>query len=373
MKKLGFGTMRLPLLDEKDQTSIDQAQVNQMADYFLEQGFTYVDTAYMYHDFMSEVAVRKAFTERHPRESFELADKMPVGMMKSKEDYDRIFNEQLEKTGAGYFDYYLIHDVNRNDIDFVEETDAFGFVSDMKKAGKIKHIGFSYHDNAEFLDEILTKHPETEFVQLQINYLDWDSPIIQSGKCYEVCKKHGKKVSVMEPIKGGVLANVSPEVSKLFKEYNKDASIASWAVRFAASLEETHMVLSGMSNFEQMQDNLSYMKEFIVMNQDEKAIVQQAVKIINASVEVPCTGCRYCVNHAPGCPKNIAIPEYFAMLNTAKRDGVSWAVVQAYRNTAAEHGAPTDCIACGQCEHHCPQHIQIIETLKKVPNYTEMM
>lgn len=245
MKKLGFGMMRLPLLEPGKQSAIDQEQVNRMADYFLENGFTYADTAYMYHGGMSEVAVRKAFAERHPRDSFVLADKMPVAMVKSTDDYPRIFAEQQKRCGVDYFDYYLLHDVNRLCIDNVEQTGGFEFMKKLKEEGKARRIGFSYHDNAELLDKILDRHPEMEFVQLQINYVDWDNEAIQSGKCYEVCVKHGKPVIVMEPVKGGALAKVPEEIVKMYKSNNPDASIASWAVRYAASLDNLIVVLSG--------------------------------------------------------------------------------------------------------------------------------
>lgn len=368
MKKLGFGTMRLPLIPGGKQTDIDHEQVKKMFDYFLEQGFIYVDTAYMYHDYTSEMAVREDLVKRHPRESFLLADKMPVASVTCREDYPRIFAEQLEKTGVEYFDYYLLHDLTRNDIDIAEDG-GFEFVLKLKEEGKIRHVGFSYHDDAELLDQILTRHPEMEFVQLQLNYSDWKDPIIQSQKCYDVCVKHGKKVWVMEPIKGGALANVPAEVDKMFKDYNPDASPASWAVRFAATHENVEMVLSGMSAFDQMVDNISYMKDFVPLNAEEMAIVEKAMVIVKSSFAVPCTGCRYCVNHAPGCPMKISIPEYFALYNLVHQYGVSWSVKQASKNLAMQGGVPADCIGCGQCEHHCPQHINIIEKLKEVPMF----
>lgn len=363
MKKLGFGTMRLPLLPGGSQKDIDLDQTKQMMDYFLEQGFTYVDTAYMYHDYTSELAVREALVKRHPRESFLLADKMPVAMVKDASDYPRIFAEQLEKTGADYFDYYLIHDVSRRVFSKVEKTGGFEYVQTLKEEGKVKHIGFSYHDDAELLDEILSRHPEMEFVQLQINYADWDDPLIQSRKCYEVCCKYGKDVFVMEPIKGGSLANVPEKVASLYKEYKPDASIASWAVRFAASHENVKMVLSGMSTLDQMKDNLSYMNSFQPLNDEELKLVDEAVKIIRDSYAVACTSCRYCVNHEPGCPMNISIPEYFSLYNVVHQHGNSWSVTQAHRTLKETYGTPDQCIGCGQCEQHCPQHIKIIEVL----------
>ena len=368
MKKLGFGTMRLPLIPGGKQTDIDFEQVKQMFDYFLEKGFTYVDTAYMYHDYTSEMAVRECLVKRHPRESFLLADKMPVASVETPADYPRIFAEQLEKTGAGYFDYYLLHDLTRNDID-IAENGGFDFVVARKAEGLVKHIGFSYHDDAILLEEILRKHPEMEFVQLQLNYADWNDSLIQAKANYDVCVKYGKQVWVMEPVKGGALAKVPEELDNMFKAYAPDASPASWAVRFAATHENVAMVLSGMSSMEQMIDNTSYMVDFRPLNEEEMAIVEKGMQIIKTSFAVKCTGCRYCVNHAPGCPMNIAIPEYFALYNLVHQYGNSWSTKQAYLNLVKDYGAPSACISCGQCEHHCPQHINIIETLKEVPTY----
>ncbi len=367
MKKLAFGTMRLPLTNTSDQTSIDQEQVNQMVDYFLEKGFTYFDTAYMYHDFKSELAVKNGLTSRHPRDSFLLADKLPVAMIDSAADCEKVFNEQLEKCGVTYFDYYMLHDVTRQTIDKIRSWDAFGFLARLKGEGKIRRLGFSYHDKADLLDEILTAHPEVEFVQLQINYVDWDDGAIQSRKCYETCVKHGKDVLVMEPVKGGALANIPEEAEKLFKAYAPDASAASWAVRFAASLDNVIMVLSGMSSMEQMIDNTSYMVDFKPLNREELDIIDKVVSIVKNAYAVPCTGCRYCINHTPGCPMNIPIPEYFAIYNNAHQYGVEWGVIQAFRIASSQGGLPGDCIECGQCEEHCPQHINIIEKLKEVP------
>ncbi len=367
MKKLGFGTMRLPLIPGGKQTDIDQEQVNRMADCFLENGFTYVDTAYMYHDYMSERAVKKAFVDRHPRDSFVLADKLPAAMVKTAEDYPRLFAEQAEKCGVDYFDYYLLHDITRLNLDTVEKTDGFGFMKKLKEAGKAKVIGFSYHDNAELLDKILAAHPEMEFVQLQINYVDWEDAAIQSRLCWEVCRKYGKQVMVMEPVKGGALARIPEDAQAILKARDEKMSIASWAVRFAASLEDVAIVLSGMSNMEQMMDNISYMKDFAPLEKGDLEAIDEVVRIVRSSIAVPCTGCRYCVNHAPGCPMNIAIPEYFALYNNVHQYGKSWSTIQAFRSLTRDYGVPADCIECGQCEAHCPQHIDIIKRLKEVP------
>lgn len=364
-KKLGFGCMRLPLLDKNDQTSIDTATLNEMVDTFLDRGFTYFDTAYVYHGFKSEEVMREALVKRHKRDAFALATKLPPRMLKTAADQETIFNEQLAKCGVEYFDYYLIHNIGVSSYPQASKYGTFGFVVNKKKEGKIKNIGISFHDTPELLDEVLTAHPELDFVQLQLNYIDWDNPGIQSRRCHEVARKHAKPIIVMEPCKGGSLAIVPEKAEKLLKAYKPDASAASWAIRFAASLEGVVTVLSGMSALEQVLDNTSYMADFKPLNDEELQIIDRVTGIINENTAVPCTLCRYC---EPGCPKKIAIPDYFALYNSAKRATSANFSSQFvyYLNLTASRGKAGDCIDCKQCEKVCPQHLKITEHLKDV-------
>lgn len=370
MKKLGFGLMRLPTIDKTNDADIDIEQVKKMVDLFMEKGFTYFDTAIMYNGFASQSVAKKALVDRYPRDSFTLATKLHAGFFNSFEERDKIFNEQLEQTGAGYFDYYLLHSIEASMLPKYEQFDCFNWLMDKKAKGLVKHAGFSFHDNAELLDEVLTKHPEMEFVQLQINYLDWESEWVQSRACYEVAVRHGKPVIVMEPVKGGTLANVPDGAAKMFKKYDSSMSVPSWAIRFAASLDNVMMVLSGMSNIGQMADNLSYMKDFKPLTEDEKALCFKVADIINEQIAIPCTGCSYCTD---GCPVKIAIPQYFSLYNEDMREDMEekgWTVSFAtYDNLTANFGKAKDCIECGQCESVCPQHLPIIEDLKAVSKH----
>lgn len=362
MKKLGFGCMRFPLLNADEPTSVDLDQVCAMVDLFLKRGFTYFDTAYFYHRGTSENVLQKALVDRHSRDSFTLADKMPVGMLKNRgpEDQERIFHEQLRKCGVDHFDYYLLHNLNRESYQTAQRLDSFAFISRMRGEGKIRRIGFSFHDDAATLDRILTDHPEVEFVQLQINYLDWEDPKVQSRLCYETARRHGKQVVIMEPVKGGKLAAPPQAVLELFQSRDPAPSVASWAIRFAASLDGVMVVLSGMSTLEQVEDNTTFMADLVPLSGDERAMLVQAADLIRSQIAIPCTACAYCV---AGCPQGIPIPDYFAMFNTHRQfpeSGQAAAYAQAGKPLASA------CVACGQCESVCPQHIEVISGLKQV-------
>lgn len=368
-KKLGFGLMRLPLTDANDKGSIDIEALKEMVDTFMEQGFTYFDTAWMYCAFKSENAVKEALTDRYPRDRYTLTTKLHASYLKTKEDRDRIFEEQRQKTGVDYFDYYLIHAIDQELYSIYNEMDCFNWLIEKKKQGLVKHIGFSYHDSAEFLDQVLTEHPEMEFVQLQMNYLDWESAEVQSRKCYEVAIKHGKPVIVMEPVKGGTLADVPAEVRESFAAYHPDLSVPSWAIRFVASLDHVAIVLSGMSNMEQLMDNISYMKEFMPMNAEETELVHKAAEMIKDSIAIPCTGCSYCTE---GCPMQIEIPDLFRVYNKSKRGEITDVEAdEEYRQLTESGGKARECLACGQCQVACPQHLEIINYLKDVAKCME--
>jgi len=371
VKKLGFGLMRLPLTDPNDDGSIDMEQLKQMVDSFLEQGFTYFDTAWMYCGGRSEEAAGEALVKRHPRESFTLTTKLPAYLLRSEEDREKVFQEQLRRTGAGYFDYYWLHDVNSHSIRTFDRLKCWDFVKEKKEQGLVRHIGFSFHDGPELLDRVLTEHPEFEYVQLQLNYLDWDSLGVQSHACYDVATKHGKPVIVMEPVKGGTLAKVPEKLEAMFKAREPEMSVPSWAIRFAASQENVMMVLSGMSNMEQLLDNTGYMKNFRPLNAEELAMMHQAADILNEKIAIPCTGCSYCTVN---CPRHIAIPKYFSLYNADMQESEEkgWTPQGSYYdNLTLQFGKASSCIRCGRCEAMCPQHLPIRRYLQDVAKHFE--
>ena len=368
-KKLGFGLMRLPQIGD----SIDMEQTQKMVDAFLERGFTYFDTAWMYCKGKSEEAAKSLLVDRYPRDSFTLTTKLPGYMLKCKEDRDKVFNEQLRRTGAGFFDYYLLHDVNTNSLAKFEGFDCFDWLLEKKEQGLVKTIGFSYHDGPELLEQLLTKYPQVEVVQLQLNYLDWESKGVRSRACHEVASRFGKKIIVMEPVKGGMLANVPASVAQLFKTCDSTMSVPSWAIRFAASQDNVMMVLSGMSNMEQVLDNTGYMAEFTPLTDAEKELTQQAAQILNSTIAIACTGCAYCTVE---CPQDIPIPNFFALYNTDALERSmcerTWTSQGGYYSVyAANHNKASACIGCGKCEKMCPQHLPIREHLKQVAAHFE--
>ncbi len=363
-KKLGFGLMRLPLTDPKDTSKIDYEAVCRMADRFLAEGFTYFDTAAPYHGkFNSELAFGECVAKRYPRESYLLADKLSFFLVQQADQLEGFFAGQLRRCGVEYFDCYLLHAMDAERLALAERIGAFEFVAQKKAEGKIRHVGFSFHDTPEVLEDFLTRHPEMEVVQLQLNYLDWEDPEVQARRCYEVCRRHHKPVIVMEPVKGGLLASLPQKAEALLKGASPQASAASWAVRFAASLEGVAMVLSGMGSEEQMADNLGYMGAFQPLSSAERRLVEQAADMIRDAASIPCTACRYCVD---GCPQKIAIPDIFKLINKISRfgEGQLPAAKKSYAQMAQGHGKASECLRCGQCEAACPQHLPVIGHLE---------
>ncbi|WP_026882989.1 aldo/keto reductase [Clostridium akagii] len=364
-KKFGFGCMRLPVINKEDPAAFDFELINKLFDTYLENGFTFFDTAFTYHGYRGEEGVRTALVERHPRDSFQLGTKLPLRDFKDSEDMERIFNQQLKNCGVDFFDYYLLHNMGSNVYEKCLKYGAFDFAVKKKEEGKIKVLGMSFHDTPELLEEILSKFGDKlDFIQLQINYIDWEQPNVQSRRCLEIANKYNKPVAVMEPCKGGTLVNVPKEAEKLMKDYNPTASIASWALRFAASQKGVFRVLSGMNSIKQVEDNTSFMENFVPLNEDENEIIGNVTKIINENTAIQCTACEYCTH---GCPKNIAIPKYFALYNSIMRTTGSFSSQMVYyNNIAINHGKASKCIGCKQCERVCPQHLPITTYLKNV-------
>ena len=366
-KKLGFGLMRLPILNGND-ACVDLEQVCHMVDHFLEQGFTYFDTAYPYHHGFSERTVKTALVERHPRESFLLADKMPIFRVKGPDDASANFEEQLDRTGAGYFDLYLLHAMHADRLRTVKECKVWEYLLGEKERGRIRRLGFSFHDTPEVLDNILNDLPEAEFVQLQINYADWEDDDVQARRCYEVARKHGKPVIVMEPIRGGSLASENAVCAPLLKKADPQATMASWALRYAAGLPGVAMVLSGMSTLEQLQQNVALFNSMKPLSEQEQTVLAQAADMLRAAGAIPCTGCKYCVE---GCPAEINIPDILELLNDYARFGSLESARRSYEYRTREKGLASACVNCGQCFSVCPQHIESAEHMARAAELFE--
>ena len=350
-KNFGFGCMRLPEVDG----GIDTEECKKMFDKFLEEGFNYFDTAHGYLGGKSETTLRECLTSRHPRESYVLTDKLTEPYFNKREDIRPFFESQLLACGVDYFDFYLMHAQDKRIFEKFKRCQAYEEALELKKEGKIKHFGISFHDKAEVLDKILTKYPQVEVVQIQFNYVDYEDPSVESRKCYEVCVKHGKPVIVMEPV------NLPEEAKKVFADLN-GGSPASYAIRFAASFENVMMVLSGMGSMAMVEENTSYMKDFKPLDRRELEAIDKVRAIFRAQNLIPCTACRYCTD---GCPKHILIPDLFACLN-AMRAFKTWNAEYYYNIHTTGHGKASDCIGCGKCEKSCPQHLPIRALLKDV-------
>ena len=357
-KNFGFGCMRLPMNGDQ----VDIAETTRMVDEFLAQGFNYFDTAHGYIGGKSELALKECLTSRYPREAYSLTDKLTDSYFKTEADIRPFFESQLEACGVDYFDFYLMHAQNADNFKKFKACRAYETAFALKAEGRIRHVGLSFHDRAEVLDQILTEYPQIEVVQIQFNYLDYDDIAVQSRKCYEVCRKHGKPVLVMEPVKGGSLVNLPEEAKKVLDDLH-GGSPASYAIRFAAGFPGMMMVLSGMSDLEQMKDNLSYMRDFKPLNETELAAVNKVQEIFHKMNMIPCTACRYCVE---GCPKQISIPDLFAIMNI-KQLHHDWNADYYYEEV---HTAPgrraSDCLKCGKCEKICPQHLPVRKLLEEV-------
>ena len=367
--KFGFGCMRLPLTDANDPATIDQDLFNEMVDIYMEKGFNYFDTSYAYHNGMSEVAIRKAVVERYPRESFLICDKMPTWALTSEEDNDKFVNEMLERLGIDYFDVFFIHNINVPWLKLAKEAKSFEYIKKMKDDGIAKKIGFSFHDNSKLLKEVLEEYGDIlDVVQLELNYLDWEDPSIESHKCYELCAEYGLDVYVMEPLKGGVIVNLPDSIKNDFEEFSPDKSIASMAIRFCASLEHVKVVLSGMSQMEDLIDNCDTYENFEVLSTEENEFLERMASKLRQNVAVPCSECGYCIK---ACPEMIPIPEYFNLYNTSKNQPQS-NIYRLYYDKLGEEKVPADdCTYCETCLDHCTQKIDIPDMLEKVCEHFE--
>ena len=366
MKKLGFGLMRLPLTNEK-LSQVDLSRSIEMIDYYMQKGYNYFDTAHPYLKGNSEKTVRKALTERYPRDSFVLTSKMPIFNLKSEEDMEIIFNEQLKRCGVDYFDYYLLHNVSSKHLEKFTKIDSFEFIKQKQREGKIRHIGISCHDTPEFLESILVKHPEIEVVQLQINYLDWTDKIIKSGESYEVAKKYNKEVIIMEPLKGGSLINLPGKALELI-EHSSNKSPLSLAFHFCLGLDNIKVILSGMNSIDEVKENISVFENFNLLNTNEGALLEEVSKIINKHVLIKCTSCNYC---ADNCPQQIDIPYFFKLYNSQNLLENSHSLSMYYNNFVSRNKRPSDCLECNSCIDICPQQIDIPLMLKRISDVYE--
>ena len=362
-KKLGFGCMRLPMKGSE----VDYEEFNKMIDTYMEHGFNYFDTAHGYIGGKSETAIRDCLSKRYNREDFILTDKLTEPYFKTKEDIKPFFGEQLKLCGVDYFDYYLMHAQDRTNYKHFTKCEAYEVAKELKEEGKIKHIGISFHDTADILDMILNEHPEIEIVQIQFNYMDYEDSGVQSKAVYEVCRKYNKPILIMEPVKGGGLVRLPDKAKKIFDDLNNNLSYASYAIRFAASFDGVYKVLSGMSDLEQLKDNISYMEEFIPLKEEEYQAIDKVKEVLKELGGIPCTACRYCTE---GCPKKISIPDLFACYN-AKKQFNDWNSSMYYDLHTKDNGKASECIKCGKCERVCPQHLKIRYLLEDVANTFE--
>lgn len=361
--KLGFGLMRLP---RKDENTIDVEETKKMVDHFMAAGIHYFDTAWAYDG--SEDAIRQALVERYPRDRFFLVDKLNARMAKDEAEAKDEINVSLKRAGVSYFDLYFLHAIQDGNIDFYNRYGLWNYVKQLKEEGRIRHIGFSFHGSPELLENLLDAHPEVELVQLQINYADWENPKVQSRANLAVCQKHHIPVTIMEPVKGGLLANPPKEIQDLLRQAEPDMSFASWAIRFAASQEGVVTVLSGMSSLEQMDNNLSYMKDFQPLNAQENDVILKARDILSKANQIACTGCHYCM---PGCPVHMHIPDIFTAMNVYKMYGRLDKAKQEYRFAVNGSSLASQCLHCGQCEGACPQSLPIISYLEEAARTLE--
>lgn len=354
----GFGAMRLPIKNNDNPESIDEKELEKMIDRYMESGYNLFDTAYPYHLGKSEEMIRKHLVERYPRESFLLSNKMPSFELKDEKDLDKFFKIQLERCGVDYFDYYMLHNVSTWTLDALRKTNAYGYLLNLKKENKAKHIGISIHDNAEILEEVLKEMPKIEFVLLQINYLDWENESIQAKECYEIARKYNKDIMVMEPLKGGTLVDIPKDIVEELKKENPEISIAGRAIQFCSELDGVIAILSGASSLEQLEDNLNTMKHLKPLSKRERELLKSAVDEINQKIAIPCTQCNYCIEE---CPNGIPIPTFFELYNIEKRlPSRGWSTQQGYYRTYAMKTAEaTDCDYCEACVEKCPQHLDI--------------